>query len=82
MEKREVQDEDNLEVEVESEDLGEEEDEVVEDSGLDVEEPFDIRFCKLTFSPKSTVLINREIMIQKKSRHIFTQKVFVLFLIS
>merc|ERR1711892_1294177 len=82
VEKREVQDEDNLEVEVESEDLGEEEDEVVEDSGLDVEEPIDIRFCKLTFSPKSTVLINREIMIQKKSRHIFTQKVFVLFLIS
>jgi len=45
VEKREVQDEDNLEVEVESEDLGEEEDEVVEDSGLDVEEPIDIRFC-------------------------------------
>ena len=77
MEKREVQDEDNLEVEVESEDFGEEEDEVVEDSGLDVEEPIDIRFCKLTFSPKSTVRINRKIMI-KKSRDTFSPKSFCL----
>eukprot|EP00090_Calanus_glacialis_P023863 TRINITY_DN369_c0_g1_i1.p1 TRINITY_DN369_c0_g1~~TRINITY_DN369_c0_g1_i1.p1 ORF type:complete len:1359 (+),score=332.60 TRINITY_DN369_c0_g1_i1:336-4412(+) len=41
LEKREVQDEDNLEGEVESDDLGEDEDGVVEESGLDVEEPFD-----------------------------------------
>ena len=56
LEKREVQDEDNLEGEVESDDLGEDEDGVVEESGLDVEEPFDPiinkGFCKLTFSPK------------------------------
>eukprot|EP00091_Calanus_sinicus_P023983 TRINITY_DN8374_c0_g1_i1.p1 TRINITY_DN8374_c0_g1~~TRINITY_DN8374_c0_g1_i1.p1 ORF type:complete len:684 (+),score=169.91 TRINITY_DN8374_c0_g1_i1:80-2053(+) len=41
LEKREVEDEDNLEGGVESDDLGEDEDEVVEESGLDVEEPFD-----------------------------------------
>jgi len=39
VDKREVQDEDNLEGE--SEDLSEDEDEVVEESGVDVEEPFD-----------------------------------------
>ena len=61
LEKREVQDDDNLEGGVESEDLVEDEDEI-EESGVDVEEPFDPiinkGFCKLTFSPERKLCLS------------------------